>query len=133
MNQKLTEIERVICGDALAIMPRLAPDSVNLALTSPPYFGLRDYGVSGQIGIESSVSEYLGKLEPVLRELHRVVCDSGACFIVVGDTYRNQQLQLVPHRIAILAQELGRIVRNDIIWHKLAPPRKPDKSLADRP
>ena len=57
-----------------------------------------------------------------MAELLRVTAKTGGCFFVVGDTYRNQKLLLVPHRIALAADEVGWTVRNDLIWSKLDPP-----------
>ena len=58
----------------------------------------------------------------MLRELRRVTDDKGSCFVVIGDTYRNGKLLLVPHRVLLLADEMGWHVRNDVIWHKTSPP-----------
>jgi site-specific DNA-methyltransferase (adenine-specific) len=112
----------IICGDAIKALASLPSDSVDLVVTSPPYFGHRDYGVKGQIGIESRLDAYLKKIRAALVQLLRVSKGPGSCFIVIGDTYRNKRLLLVPHRIALLAADVGWIVRNDVIWHKLDPP-----------
>ncbi len=113
---------RIICGDAQAVLATLPPACVDLTVTSPPYYGHRDYNVRGQIGKEKTVEGYIARMRGVLAEVLRVTADTGACFFVVGDTYRNQKLLLVPHRIAIAAAELGWTVRNDLIWNKLDPP-----------
>lgn len=114
--------QRIIRGDARAVLGSLPGASVDLTVTSPPYFRHRDYRVEGQIGREATVEDYVGKLGNVLKELLRVTAETGACFFVVGDTYRNKKLLLVPHRIALAADELGWTVRNDLIWSKLDPP-----------
>ena len=62
------------------------------------------------------------KIRGVLEELLRVTAETGSCFFVVGDTYQKQKLLLVPHRIALAADEIGWTVRNDLIWSKLDPP-----------
>jgi len=111
----------IICGDAVKVLRTLRTASVALTITSPPYFQHRDYGVKGQIGQEPSLPEYLERIGLVLGELFRVTDNSGSCFIVVGDTYRDRKLLLVPHRIAILADDLGWTMRNDIIWNKADP------------
>src|SRR5437764_1322681 len=67
-------------------------------------------------------SYWLAKLRAVLAELLRVTAPTGSCFFVVGDTYRRQKLLLVPHRVALAADEVGWIVRNDLIWSKQDPP-----------
>ncbi len=116
------EKDRIICGDAKHVLPSLADGVADLIVTSPPYFRHRDYGVDGQFGREATVGEYIDNIRGVLKELLRVTADTGACFFVIGDTYRQQRLLLVPHRIAIAADELGWTVRNDLIWSKLDPP-----------
>lgn len=120
--QTMPNDSQLICGDATEVLATLPSASIDLVVTSPPYFGHRDYGVRGQIGTESKLEEYLEKIRAGFVELHRTVADTGACFVVIGDSYRNQRLQLVPHRLAIIADEVGWIVRNDLIWHKLDPP-----------
>src|SRR6266851_6086287 len=113
---------RIITGDATLVLEALPSEIVDLTVTSPPYFRHRDYGVAGQLGRETTVDEYVTKIRAVLEELLRVTAKSGACFFVIGDTYRNQKLLLVPHRIALVADEVGWFVRNDLIWSKLDPP-----------
>lgn len=61
--------------------------SVNCCVTSPPYYGLRDYGVAGQIGLERTPAEYIIKLVDVFREVRRVLTPDGTCWVVVGDSY----------------------------------------------
>ena len=100
----------------------LVANSVDLTVTSPPYFRHRDYGVPGQIGREQTLDKYIANIRGVLSELLRVTAETGACFFVVGDTYDKQRLLLVPHRIALEAAEMGWTVRNDLIWNKLDPP-----------
>jgi DNA modification methylase len=112
---------KVICGDAAETLSALASSSVALTITSPPYFRQRDYRVSGQIGQERNLAEYMTRIGQVLREVLRVTDDAGSCFLVVGDTYIARSLLLVPHRIGMLASELGWTVRNDIIWRKASP------------
>ncbi len=111
----------IIRGDAATELAKMKPESVALTVTSPPYFKHRDYGADGQIGQERSLAEYLNNMKSVLEGLLRVTTASGSCFIVVGDTYRAGKLLLVPHRLAIVATEIGWNVRNDIIFHKLDP------------
>lgn len=113
---------KIVCGDAVEVMQALPGGSVALTVTSPPYFQHRDYGVPGQIGQEPTLAGYLEKISGVLGELLRVTDDVGVCFFVVGDAYRDRKLLLVPHRIALLADQLGWTVRNDVIWHKTCPP-----------
>ena len=118
----MLENDCIICGDAQDVLAKLTANSVDLTVTSPPYFRHRDYGVNGQVGREATVDDYVAKIRGVLAELLRVTAETGACFFVVGDTYQNQKLLLVPHRIALAADEIGWTVRNDLIWSKLDPP-----------
>jgi len=74
-------------GDCLEVLKTLPDESVNCAVTSPPYFGLRDYGVDGQIGLESSVDEYVQKMVQVFREVRRVLRDDGTVWLNLGDSY----------------------------------------------
>jgi len=77
----------IYIGDCLEIMPTLEAESVDCCVTSPPYYGLRDYGVSGQIGIEKTPEDYVAKMVAVFREVRRVLRKSGTCWLVLGDTY----------------------------------------------
>jgi len=113
---------RIICGDAVEVLRTIPESTVTLTVTSPPYYGHKDYGVPGQIGRERSLDLYLGRIRSVLAELLRATDETGSCFFVVGDSYRNRKLLLVPHRIALLSTEVGWTVRNDIIWQKKDPP-----------
>jgi DNA modification methylase len=74
-------------GDALAVLSHLADDSMDCCVTSPPYWGLRDYGVEGQIGLEETPAEFVAKLTEVFREVRRVLKASGTCWVNLGDSY----------------------------------------------
>ncbi len=74
-------------GDALQQLRKLADGSVNCVVTSPPYFGLRDYGNKGQIGLEASPALFIARLVEVFREVKRVLRDDGTCWLNMGDTY----------------------------------------------
>lgn len=77
----------VIQGDALEVLRTLESESVNCCVTSPPYFGLRDYGIKGQIGLEPTPAEYVEKLVTVFREVRRVLRADGTLWLNLGDTY----------------------------------------------
>jgi DNA modification methylase len=81
---------KIICGDSLKILKTIPSETVGCVVTSPPYWALRDYGVQGQIGLESSIEEYLEKLIAVFDEIKRVLKPSGTCWINFGDTYANK-------------------------------------------
>lgn len=82
-------MNRIICGDAYGEIRKLASESIDCIVTSPPYWGLRDYGVGGQLGLEHSLEEYLAKLCAVFDECKRVLKKTGTCWINLGDTYWN--------------------------------------------
>jgi DNA modification methylase len=77
----------VICGDVLSVLPTLPAESIQTCVTSPPYFGLRNYGVEGQIGLEKTPEEYVDKLVLVFREVRRVLRDDGTLWLNLGDSY----------------------------------------------
>jgi DNA modification methylase len=85
--QCATPHHRLLRGDALACLRGLPDESVHCVVTSPPYWGLRDYGVEGQIGQEPTPEEYLLKLVEVFREVRRVLRADGTCWLNLGDTY----------------------------------------------
>lgn len=74
-------------GDALARLREMPDESVHCCVTSPPYFGLRDYGVEGQIGLEPSLDEYLARLVKVFAEVRRVLRSDGTLWLNIGDSY----------------------------------------------
>ena len=78
---------KIICGDALETLKNFPNESINCCITSPPYYGLRDYHKKEQIGREKTVEEYLERLVAVFREVRRVLKKDGTCFLVLGDSY----------------------------------------------
>lgn len=74
-------------GDALSVAASLGPASVDCIVTSPPYFGLRDYGADGQYGLEGSPPEYIGNIRALFSELRRVLSNDGTLWINLGDSY----------------------------------------------
>jgi DNA modification methylase len=77
----------IIQGDALAVLRSLPAEHVQCVVTSPPYYGLRDYGVDGQIGLEETPAQYVAKLVEVFREVRRVLRGDGTCWLNLGDSY----------------------------------------------
>jgi len=77
----------ILTGDCIESMRGLADGSVNCCVTSPPYFGLRDYGVDGQIGLEETPDAYVAKMTSVFREVKRVLRDDGTLWLNIGDSY----------------------------------------------
>ncbi|MBM7049704.1 site-specific DNA-methyltransferase [Rhizobium lusitanum] len=74
-------------GDCLAVLATMESDSVDCVVTSPPYWGLRDYGVDGQIGLEPTLAEHLAVMVAVFEEVKRVLNPTGTCWINYGDCY----------------------------------------------
>lgn len=77
----------ILQGDVLERLKDLPDESVNCVMTSPPYWALRDYGISGQLGLESTFKEYINKLCDIFDEVKRVLRKDGTCWINLGDTY----------------------------------------------
>jgi DNA modification methylase len=104
---------------------------VQCCVTSPPYWGLRDYGIAGQLGLESTPDAYVAQLVAMFREVRRVLKDDGTAWLNLGDSYGSgKQLIGVPWRVAFALQADGWYLRSDIIWHK---PNPMPESVTDRP
>lgn len=78
---------RILQGDCRAVLPTLARGSVQCCVTSPPYFGLRDYGHADQIGLEPSPAEYVAAMVEVFRGVRDVLADDGTLWLNIGDSY----------------------------------------------
>lgn len=83
----MTEQHRILVGDCIDMMRTLPDQSVHTCVTSPPYFGLRDYGVHGQIGLEETPAEFIARLVEVFREVRRVLRNDGTAWVNMGDSY----------------------------------------------
>lgn len=144
-------------GDALSVLRAMPDQSVDCCVTSPPYFGLRDYGVEGQYGLEASPAEYVETMRALFAEVRRVLADDGTLWLNIGDSYSakrtyqvdqskaqrsridqpydttaflpSKNLMLIPSRVAMSLQDEGWILRNDIIWSK---PNAMPESVTDR-
>jgi len=152
----MLDLNKIHLGDSKELLKLVDTESVDCIITSPPYWQLRDYGVDGQIGLESTVDDYICKLMSVFRECHRVLKSSGTLWIVIGDTYngdkkgitdsklhyigetkinkksgryRRKTLLMIPSRLAIAMIDEGWILRNELIWHK---PNIMPQSIKDR-
>ena len=75
------------CGDALAVLRTLPDGAARCCVTSPPYFGLRDYGVEGQMGLEATPDAYVARMVELFREVRRVLADDGTLWLNLGDSY----------------------------------------------
>lgn len=135
-------MNQILTGCAYEKLQELPNKYFHTVVTSPPYFQLRDYNHSKQIGTESSYKEYIRKLVLVFREVQRVLRDDGTLWIVIGDTYNNQAMKErlpgelkrkdligIPWRLAFALQEDGWYLRQDIIWNK---PNTTPQSVKDR-
>jgi site-specific DNA-methyltransferase (adenine-specific) len=120
---------QIIVGDARQQLQRLPDASVDMVLTSPPYFRLRDYRVDGQLGVENAVAAWSSNLRAVVRELQRVLLPTGSFWLNVADTYSThasqgaakKSLLLGPERLALALLEDGWLLRNKIVWAKTNP------------
>jgi len=146
-------------GDAADILTRLPSASCRTAITSPPYWGLRDYDEIGQIGSEENLDDYIKNLVKVFRKLRRVITNDGTLWLNLGDSYTSggrtwrapdkknparamsyraptpdglkpKDLIGVPWRVALALQEDGWYLRSEIIWQKTNPH---PESVKDRP
>src|SRR5215475_1199101 len=82
---------QLLLGDCRTVLPTLPANSVHCVVTSPPYWGLRDYGVAGQLGLEPTPEAYVARMVAVFREVRRVLRDDGTCWVNMGDGYAAQQ------------------------------------------
>lgn len=103
-------------GDARAT--GLPDNTVDLIVTSPPYWNKRDYGHEDQIGLEATPDAYVASIMDCLKEWKRVLRPTGSVFLNVGDTYHSKSLVGIPGRIEFQAVDAGWSVRNRIIWAK---------------
>lgn len=148
------------CGDALSVLRTMPDGSVQTCVTSPPYFGLRNYGHDGQIGLEKSVEEYIAKLVDIFREVRRVLRNDATLWLNMGDSYfgsgspggdfrdgkggdeylrpynrageglKPKDLMGVPWMLAFALRADGWYLRSDIIWAKK---NCMPESVTDRP
>ncbi len=138
---------QILLGDALTVLKTIPDDTFRCCVTSPPYWGLRDYGISPQIGSEAKLEDYIGKLREIFRETFRVLKADGTLWLNIGDSYTSgnrtwrhtdkknparamnyrpptpeglkpKDLIGVPWRVAFALQEDGWFLRSDIIWYK---------------
>lgn len=81
------ELNKIYNDDALHGLQQLPDNSIDCCITSPPYFNLRDYGVSGQIGLEDTPEAYIRRLVEVFHEVNRLLKPTGTLWVVIGDSY----------------------------------------------
>lgn len=107
---------QIMLGDARKLP--LPSSSVDLIVTSPPYFNKRDYDVEGQIGLEATPAAYVESIMQCIREWRRVLRPTGSIFLNVGDSFYKKSLVNIPGRIEAAASDEGWLIRNRIIWAK---------------
>ena len=146
-------------GNALTVLQALPTESVRCVITSPPYWGLRDYGIKGQIGLEPSLPQFLNQLTRIFSEVKRVLTADGTLWLNIGDGYTSgnrgyrgvdkknparamsirpptpdglkpKDLIGVPWRLAFALQDDGWFLRSDVVWNK---PNAMPESVKDRP
>lgn len=108
-------------GDALAVLRELPSESVDLCVTSPPFFNLRDYGIEGQVGLERTPAEFLHRLVGIFDAARRVLRPTGVLMVEVGDSYAAKSLLGMPWRLALALQADGWYLRGDYIWNRPNP------------
>ncbi len=81
------KLDTIICGDVFDKLPEIPTGTAHCVVTSPPYWGLRDYGVDGQLGLEKTPEDYVAKMVEVFREVWRVLRDDGSLWLNLGDSY----------------------------------------------
>ncbi|RYF50679.1 MAG: site-specific DNA-methyltransferase [Cytophagaceae bacterium] len=106
-------------GDALAVLKDIPDQCIDCAITSPPYWGKREYE-NGGIGLEHNYRDYIKDLAAIFLELKRVLKSKGSFWLNIGDTYKNKGLVGIPWRVAIeLTDQQGWVLRNSVIWNKV--------------
>lgn len=124
-------IPKVLIGDVIKKLELMKKKGikVNTIITSPPYWGQRDYNVKGQIGNEKNPEKYIKKMLNVADRLKDILRDDGSYFLNIGDKYVSKGLQMIPFKLASEMQKRGWILRNIIVWYK---PNHMPSSLNDR-
>lgn len=149
----------VITGDAATVLAQLPDGCVQVVITSPPYWSLRDYTIPGQIGLENDPDDYIEALSRVFEQVRRVLREDGSLWLNIGDSYTSggrtwrapdkkhpvramstrpptppglkpKELVGIPWRLAFALQAAGWHLRSDVIWRK---PNVMPESVKDRP
>jgi DNA modification methylase len=106
-------------GDAAELLREVPDRAVAMCMTSPPYWGQRQYS-DGGIGLEKDFGAYLSRLLEVFEQVQRVLVPTGSLWLNLGDTYVDKALLGMPWRVALaLSDQQGWVLRNDVIWHKI--------------
>ncbi|MBX7235425.1 MAG: site-specific DNA-methyltransferase [Caldilineales bacterium] len=134
-EQSGNSLDTVLLGDAWELSSAIPSESANCIITSPPYFGHREYAETEEIGKfefgrEDDPKEYVDKLVALFLEMRRILAPRGSIWLNLGDTYRDEQLLGIPWRVALGLQEQGWILRSEVIWNK---PNAMPSSVKNRP
>lgn len=158
-EQSMTLRSDILIGDSRKLLKDIPDQTFQMCVTSPPYWGLRDYGIKGQIGAETMIDAYYADLVAIFREVRRTLRDDGTLWLNIGDSYTSggrtwrdvddkngargmdyraptpeglkpKDLIGVPWRLAFALQLDGWYLRTDIVWHK---PNGQPESVKDRP
>ena len=132
---------RIICADAVEGLRSLPDSSISMCVTSPPYYGLRDYGSDQQIGTEETPAAYIERLVAVFREVRRVLREDGTLWVNIADCYagsgkavwngiKPKDMIGIPWMLAFALRADGWYLRSDIIWNKI---NCLPESVRDRP
>ncbi len=151
---------KILQGNCIDKIKELKDNSIDCVVSSPPYFGLRDYGVDGQFGLEKTYQDYLTNTVKVFETFKPKLKDTATIWWNVGDSYssglrksttnqslrggkdygvtrtpvqngiKEKDLLMIPNRVAIALQDAGWYIRSEIIWHK---PNPMPESVRDRP
>ena len=155
----MAKVNTILQGDVIERLQDIEDNTIQCVVTSPPYWGLRDYGEDNQLGLEETPEEYVDNMVKVFREVRRTLKDDGTLWLNLGDSYSsggrstttNQTLRGnndygvtrpkpsenikpkdligIPWRVAFALQQDGWYLRQDIIWHK---PNPMPESVTDR-
>jgi len=113
----MVELDRIICGDCLEVLKTLPAESVDCCITSPPYYGLRDYGIGGQIGLEPTPEAYVARLVDVFREVRRVLKPEGTLWLNLGDSYSSLLRSGRKESPGVGAKQEMSKVHTNVKWH----------------
>jgi DNA modification methylase len=106
-------------GDSLKVLREIPDETFDFCMTSPPYWGKRQYE-NGGIGLELDYKDFVSSLLAIFAEVKRVLKSTGSFWLNLGDTYKDKSLLCIPHRVAIaLIDQQNWILRNSVIWNKV--------------
>lgn len=153
----MIELNKIYNSECLEFLKQMPDNFIDCCITSPPYWGLRDYGHANQLGLEPKFEDYIQKLIDIFIEVKRVLKSGGTCFVNIGDTYggsgkgvggqsskelfnfptlpkvesdiASKCLCQIPARFSLAMTDNGWILRNEIVWHK---PNSMPTSASDR-